>query len=85
MDPNRHHGKYLGATEPWNENAKQKCYFVYGLCHRVFGEFNWNCVFQNTTSRLQPLDAGIIKKFKMKYRSKLMCYVLARIADDQNT
>ena len=22
MDPNRHHGKYLGATELWNENAK---------------------------------------------------------------
>ena len=37
---------------------------------------------KNTTSRLQPLDAGIIQSFKTKYRKKLMLYVIARINDD---
>ena len=30
----------------------------------------------NTTLRLQPLDAGIIKNFKVKYRKKLLRHVL---------
>ena len=37
---------------------------------------------KNTTSRLQPLDAGIIQSFKTKYQKKLMRYVIARINDD---
>ena len=37
---------------------------------------------KNTTSRLQPLDAGIIQSFETKYREKLMRYVIARINDD---
>ena len=37
---------------------------------------------KNTTSRLQPLDAGLIQSFKTKYRKKLMRYVIARINDD---
>ena len=40
---------------------------------------------KNTTSRLQPLDAGIIQSFKTKYRKKLMRYVIARINDDLTT
>ena len=39
---------------------------------------------KNTTSRLQPLDAGIIQ-FKKKYRKKLMRYVIAHINDDLTT
>ena len=38
-------------------------------------------LLKNTTSRLQPLDAGIIQNFKVKYRKTLVKYVLARIND----
>ncbi len=33
----------------------------------------------NTTSRLQPLDAGIIKNFKVHYRRQLLTYTLAKV------
>ena len=39
---------------------------------------------KSTTSFLKQLDAGIIEKFKVKYRKKLVRYVLVRISDEQN-
>ena len=37
---------------------------------------------KNTTSRLQPLDAGITQSFKSKYRKKLIRSVIARVKED---
>ena len=34
---------------------------------------------KNTASQLQPLDAGIIRNFKHKYRKLLVCYVVSWI------
>ena len=39
-------------------------------------------LLKNTTSRLQPLDAGIIQNFKVKYRKSLVKDVLSRINDN---
>ena len=37
---------------------------------------------KNTTSRLQPLDAGITHSFKSKYREKLIHSGIARVKED---
>ena len=40
---------------------------------------------KNATSKLQPLDAGIIKKFKVFYWGQLLQHVLARIKPGSKT
>ena len=37
---------------------------------------------KNTTSTLKPLDAGIIRNFRLKYRKKLLNFVISRINDN---
>ena len=58
-------------------------------CHPenfVVSHSNIKAVFLpiRTTSRLQPLDAGIIRNFKVKYRKRLLKFVISRIDDKNN-
>jgi hypothetical protein len=38
----------------------------------------------NITSRLQPLDAGIIRSFKQRYRNKLLEYIVEKLESEEN-
>ena len=55
-------------------------------CHPpdLNGKFsNINVCFlpKNTTSRLQPLDVGIIQNVEVKYRKLLLKFVISRVND----
>ena len=39
---------------------------------------------KNTTSQLQPCDAGIIRNFKVKYHKQLLKHDISRIDDGKN-
>ena len=72
------------------EDRKVILFLDNATCHpkSMIGQFSQiKTVFlpKNTTSRLQPLDAGIIQIFKVKYRKRLVKYVLARILEDAST
>ena len=40
---------------------------------------------KNTKSRLQPLDARIIRAFQLKYRKLLIRYIISNVDDDKLT
>ena len=47
-------------------------------CHKLKSFF----IPKNTTSRLQPLEGGIIQNFKVNYGKNLVKYALARINEN---
>ena len=58
------------------ENRKVILFLDNSTCHpeSMIGQFlqiKINFLPQNTNSRLQPLDAGIIQNLKVKYRKRL--------------
>ena len=69
------------------EDRKVILFLDNATCHpeSMIGKFSHiKIVFlpKNTTSRLQPLDAGIIRNIKVKYRKRLVKFVLSRIQED---
>ena len=69
------------------EDRKVILFLDNATCHpeSMIGQFSQiKIIFlpKNTTSRLQPLDAGIIQNFKVKYQKRVVKYVLARTQED---
>ena len=69
------------------EDRKVILFLDNATCHpeSMIGQFlEIKIIFlpKNASSRLQPLDAGIIQNFKVKYRKRLVKYVLATIQED---
>ena len=73
---------YVFKLQSKFKNEKKK------VCSRSFNIYTTKIKImflpKNMTSRLQLLDPGIIKNFKVKYKRKLMRCLLARITGDQN-
>ena len=70
------------------ENRKMILFLDNATCHPESlqnGLTNIKLVFlpKNTASRLQPLDTGIIKSFKLKYRKLLLRLIVSHINDSQ--
>ena len=76
------YGEYFKEIRQKNESKKRKVilFLDNATCHpetAQAGLKNIKLVFlpKNTISRLQPLDAGIIRNFKHKYRKLLVRYL----------
>ena len=70
------------------ENRKVILFLDSATCHPESlqnGLTNIKFVFlpKNTTYRLQPLGACIIRNFKLKYRKLYFCFVVSRVSDSQ--
>ena len=79
----------LGKINRQMEVAKRKIilFMDNAPCHpeslsERYSNINVAFLPKNTTSRLQPLDARIIRNFKLKYRKKLLKFVILRINDN---
>ncbi|XP_053208505.1 tigger transposable element-derived protein 4-like [Panonychus citri] len=74
----------------WNEKLKsenRKIILFVGQCpsHKLTSEYEQISVIKlpkNTTSRLQPADAGIIANLKRNYRELLMSKILPQVEGD---
>ena len=69
------------------EDRKVILFLDNATCHpeSMIGQFSQiKIIFlpKNTTSRLQPLDAGIIQNFKVNYQKRVVKYVLVRTQED---
>ena len=69
------------------EDRKVILFLANATCHpeSMMGQFSQiKIIFllKNATSKLQPLDAGIIQNFKGKYQKRLVKYVQGRIQED---
>ena len=60
------------------DNIHQRCYRINFLTSKIL------FVPPNTTSKLQPLDLGIIANFKAHYKRLFLQHVLARIDEAKN-
>lgn len=61
------------------QNRKILILLDYATCHKIQTELsNVSLLFlpANTTSRLQPLDQGIIQSFKSYYRKKVLSHLI---------
>ena len=87
MDASRNYGKSPGNFEPTNGERGKILFLDKASIHPTslvdkYSNIKFVFLPNNTTSRLQPVDAGIIQSFKSKYRKKLMRYVTARVKED---
>ena len=69
-----------------SQNRNAILFIDNALCHPPdlkdkFSNINVCFLPKNTTSRLQPLDAGIIQNFKVNHRKLLLKFVISRVND----
>ena len=50
----------------------------------LFSNIKATALPKNTTSRTQPLDAGVIKAWKAYYRKKLLCHIISQVDGQKN-
>ena len=53
--------------------------------HYLKGKYSNIYLSPNTTSQLHPLDLGIVQNFKVHYRKLLLCFVLSKTDESNDT
>ena len=78
-----------------NDKLKRKRQIIllfmdYATCHPkhladdIFSNITITFLPKNTTSRTEPLDAGIIANWKIKYKKKLLRYICPKVDGVRN-